>query len=212
MKFEDAVLEIKRRVDLVQVVGQYVSLKKSNHGFTGLCPFHSEKTPSFHVRPDKGYFKCFGCDAAGDVFTFLEKQTGQLFWDIVQALAGENQIQIDDDSNKQNAEQHRHKKDLLNCLLKAQEYFQAELQNGKINAAVSDYLTQNREFTEEQIKQRKLGFGGLSDDGLIQFLRNNNIQLNNATEVGLINQSETGFYSAFKQRITVPIFNHKGQL
>lgn len=212
MKFEDAVLEIKRRVDLVQVVGQYVNLKKSNHGFTGLCPFHSEKTPSFHVRPDKGYFKCFGCDAAGDVFTFLEKQTGQLFWDIVQKLAGENQVIIDDDSNKQNADQHRHKKTLLDCLLKAQEYFQAELQNSKINSSVLNYLIQSRRFSEEQIKQRKLGFGGFNDDGLLQFLQNNNVLLDDAIEVGLINQSETGLYSAFKQRITVPIFNHKGQL
>ena len=68
MKFEDAVAEIKRRVDIATVVGRHVRLKKSGHSWTGLCPFHEEKTASFNVRSDKGSFKCFGCGVSGDLF------------------------------------------------------------------------------------------------------------------------------------------------
>ena len=83
VKLEEAVQEIKRRTDLVQVIGQTVKLKKNGPSYVGLCPFHAEKSPSFNVRPDKGFYKCFGCGAGGDIFSFLEATSGQLFIDIL---------------------------------------------------------------------------------------------------------------------------------
>ena len=96
MASEEQIREIKRRADLGAIVGRYVQLKKSGRSLLGCCPFHSEKTPSFNVHPDEGYYKCFGCDAKGDVFTFLESQTGLSFGDVLKQLADETGVELDD--------------------------------------------------------------------------------------------------------------------
>lgn len=170
MKLEDAITEIKRRTDLVRVIGQTVKLKKHGPNYLGLCPFHAEKSPSFNVRSDKGYFKCFGCGASGDVFSFLEKQSGQLFIDIVKRLAGELGIELD------NSYQPRPStSSALEVLAQTQEEFKKQLQG---EALV--YLLQARKISKEIIEARGLGFGGN--------------------------------HSQFRSRITIPIYNHRGQL
>ncbi|MEI6790098.1 MAG: CHC2 zinc finger domain-containing protein, partial [Myxococcaceae bacterium] len=149
MKLEEAIIEIKRRTDLVRVIGQTVKLKKHGSNYQGLCPFHSEKTPSFNVKADKGYFKCFGCGASGDVFSFLEKQSGQLFMDIVKRLAGELGVELD------HAYQPKVSNALFETLLETQSQFKKQL-SGEALA----YLTQKRRYPKEIIEARGLGFGG----------------------------------------------------
>ena len=78
--------DIRRRIDLAALISEHVALKRSGRGFVGLCPFHAEKTPSFHVDPERGIFHCFGCNAGGTAFTFLMRVTGVTFRDAVQAL------------------------------------------------------------------------------------------------------------------------------
>jgi DNA primase len=211
MKFETAVLEIKRRVDIVRVIGQYVPLKKAGNSWIGLCPFHSEKSPSFHVRSDKGYFKCFGCDAGGDIFTFLEKKTGQLFKDIVDRLAQETGVQIDVtfDANEEKKQQHNDR--LLKCLLAAQTYFQSALLSHLTKLPLG-YLTQERKLTPDLIQMLQLGFGGGNDQDFVAFLKTKEISLEDAIELGILRENSYGFQSLFLRRITIPIFNHKGQL
>lgn len=170
MKLEDAITEIKRRTDLVRVIGQTVKLKKHGPNYLGLCPFHAEKSPSFNVRSDKGYFKCFGCGASGDVFSFLEKQSGQLFIDIVKRLAGELGIELD------NSYQPRPStSSALEALAQTQEEFKKQLQGESLL-----YLLNTRKIPKEIIEARGLGFGGN--------------------------------HSQFRSRITIPIYNHRGQL
>lgn len=170
MKLEDAITEIKRRTDLVRVIGQTVKLKKHGPNYLGLCPFHAEKSPSFNVRSDKGYFKCFGCGASGDVFSFLEKQSGQLFIDIVKRLAGELGIELD------NSYQPRPStSSALEVLAQTQEEFKKQLQGESLV-----YLLNTRKIPKEIIEARGLGFGGN--------------------------------HSQFRSRITIPIYNHRGQL
>ncbi len=149
MKLEEAITEIKRRTDLVRVIGQTVKLKKHGPNYLGLCPFHAEKTPSFNVRADKGYFKCFGCGASGDVFSFLEKQTGQLFIDIVKRLAGELGIELD------SKYQPKNDPSLLEAMAEMQTGFKAQL-SGEALA----YLTHKRKYPKAIIDARGLGFGG----------------------------------------------------
>ena len=84
---DDQVEEVKARADIVDVIGQYVDLKKAGREFKANCPFHEEKTPSFYVAPDKGFYKCFGCGESGDVFTFLQKRLGLDFVESVKAVA-----------------------------------------------------------------------------------------------------------------------------
>ncbi len=212
MKFEDAVLEIKRRVDLVRVIGQYVPLKKAGNGWTGLCPFHGEKTPSFHVRPDKGYFKCFGCDAAGDIFTFLEKQTGQLFKEIVHQLAQDTGVQIDMAFSADDEKKYKHQNSLLKCLSVAQTYFHSIILSQQSAGLPFAYLAQERKLTPSLIQALQLGFGGGNDQELLTFFEKNHVDLEDAVELGLLRQNANGFQSFFLRRITIPILNHKGQL
>ncbi|MEI6805632.1 MAG: CHC2 zinc finger domain-containing protein [Myxococcaceae bacterium] len=150
MKLEDAIIEIKRRTDLVRVIGQTVKLKKHGPNYLGLCPFHGEKTPSFNVRPDKGYFKCFGCGASGDVFSFLEKQSGQLFIDIVKRLAGELGVTLD-----QSFQPNKTTSSALEALEQAQTFFRENLKGEALA-----YLTQKRKYPEKIIEAHGLGFGG----------------------------------------------------
>lgn len=149
MKLEEAIAEIKRRTDLVRVIGQTVNLKKHGPSYLGLCPFHAEKSPSFNVRPEKGYFKCFGCGASGDLFTFLEKQSGQLFIDIVKRLAGELGITLEG-SLKPKANGS-----VLEGLEQDQTLFVSQLSGAPLN-----YLTQQRKYLPEFIASMGLGFGG----------------------------------------------------
>src|SRR5678815_5492061 len=84
---DEIINEIRSRADIVAVIGQHVQLKKAGRSWKGLCPFHGEKTPSFNVHPDKGFFYCFGCQKKGDVFTFVMEYEGKSFSEAAEALA-----------------------------------------------------------------------------------------------------------------------------
>ena len=150
MKLEEAIQEIKRQTDLAQIIGLTVKLKKQGNHYLGLCPFHSEKTPSFNVRPDKGYFKCFGCGAGGDVFEFLQKTTGQLFIDIVKSLAAEQQIKIDSNFRPRPVNSAVSK-----SLTQQQESYKNQLVGKPL-----EYLVQQRAYPKEFLEKLGLGFAG----------------------------------------------------
>ena len=96
MRFDQTALrEIHARTDIATVIGQYVPLRKRGNDLIGLCPFHNEKTPSFHVHPDRGFFKCFGCGAGGDVITFVQRREGIPFGDAVRMLAAKAGVQLE---------------------------------------------------------------------------------------------------------------------
>ncbi|MEO5372586.1 MAG: CHC2 zinc finger domain-containing protein, partial [Magnetococcus sp. DMHC-1] len=89
-RYPDSFLDrLKERIDLVDLIGRHVHLKKKGNSWVGLCPFHQEKTPSFNVRGDRGFFKCFGCDVKGDAIEFLMQLQGTSFQDVVEMLAAE---------------------------------------------------------------------------------------------------------------------------
>lgn len=151
MKLEHAIRELKKCIDIVQTVGQTVKLTKRSNGYFGLCPFHLEKTPSFSVRPEKGYFKCFGCGASGDVFEFLQKQTGKLFIEIVRDLAVRYKIDIDNS----NFQSERIQNSDTQLLMKMHELFQKQLTGEPLK-----YLIEKRRYNVEDIKNMEFGFGG----------------------------------------------------
>src|SRR6202161_4030680 len=98
LKYDQRALnEIRARVDSASFVGQYVPLRKRGNDLVGLCPFHSEKTPSFHVHPDRGFFKCFGCGVGGDVITFVQKQESIGFTDALRLLAKRVGIEVENE-------------------------------------------------------------------------------------------------------------------
>src|SRR4029079_18367979 len=122
--------DLRMQADIVQVVQEYVSLKKVGATYKGLCPFHSEKTPSFHVNRDKGFFHCFGCSVGGDVFKFLELQEKMGFQDAVRHLASKFGIPIPETVSSPDARQDAAEREsLLKVQERAAEYFRGQLES-----------------------------------------------------------------------------------
>lgn len=172
MKFKDAINIIKDRVSIVDVVGEYVSLKRSGNNYTGLCPFHNEDTPSFFVSESRKYCKCFGCGKGGNVYDFLQEYLDISFKEAVMMLAQKANIEIEDDysSNNYNKELEK-KKNKLYELHKdvANEYYKI-LYSDKGKVALS-YL-KNRKLTDATIKKFGLGFAP-NDYGYVYNLMKN---------------------------------------
>jgi DNA primase len=210
MASEEQIREIKRRADLGAVIGRYVQLKKSGRSLIGRCPFHQEKTPSFNVHPDEGFFKCFGCDAKGDVFSFLTRQTGQAFGDVLKQLAEETGVELDDrPETPEQAERRRVRKRCLQVLSLAQTYFRNQLRADEGKPARA-YLREARGLDEEAVDRFGLGFGGMPDDGLIRHLKGEGVEVEEMLKAGVVADGRRGPYDFFRRRVTFPIRGTRG--
>src|SRR5215213_7785973 len=158
--------EIKARLDAVELIGQYVPLKKAGRTFKGLCPFHGEKTPSFTVWPETGTWRCFGCGEGGDVFTFVEKREGLDFGETLRMLAGKAGVELP--SRDARAPEEQQADDRLRDLLsKAELYFQGALA-GRAGEAARSYLD-GRGVSTESVD--RFGLGYAPREGLLAYLR-----------------------------------------
>lgn len=155
MKFSEAINEVRNRIDIVDIISEYVSLKHSGSNFMGLCPFHNEKTASFSVNPDKQIFKCFGCGKGGNVYTFLMEHEGFSFREAVYYLAKRVNISIEDDYKQNN--DIKKEKDVLYKLYKdvANEYY--KILYSEKGCAGLKYLI-GRKLTKETIRKFGLGY------------------------------------------------------
>ena len=209
---DDIIQEIKRRTDICAVIGRTVKLKRNGRNSVGLCPFHNEKTPSFNVRSDEGYYKCFGCDAKGDVFKFLQETTGQDFYHVARQLAEEAGLELpEEEIDPQKAERMRQRKRILRTLELAQLYFRGRLRADEGKPARA-YLRDARGIQDEEVEAFGLGYGGASDTGLREFLEREGVTPNEAIEAGVLAEGRTGPYNFFRQRITFPVRNQKGEV
>jgi DNA primase len=209
---EDVIAEIKRRADIGAVIGRSVKLTKRGRNLVGLCPFHTEKSPSFNVRPDEGFFYCFGCRAAGDVVEFLVKSTGRGFLDILSELAAETGVELPqvELSPAESAAQKERKRLLRVCEL-AQLFFRTRLQSDEGRSARA-YLADARKLDDKAIDDFGLGFGGQGDQGLREFLGNQGIAVDDGVAAGVLGRGERGPYDFFRQRITIPIRSPRGDV
>jgi DNA primase catalytic core len=209
---EDVIAEIKKRADIGAIVGRSVKLTKRGRSFVGLCPFHSEKTPSFHVRTDEGYFHCFGCRASGDVVEFLVRSTGRGFLDVVTDLAQETGVVVPQtEMSPAEAEAQRLKKRALRAVELAQMFFRTRLQADEGRAARA-YLHDVRKLDDKSIDTFGLGFGGHSDRALVEFLSVQGLSADDGVAAGVLGRSERGAYDFFRQRITIPIRGARGEV
>jgi len=204
--------EIKSRVDIVEIVGQYVHLRPSGRNYVGLCPFHSEKTPSFTVSPDKQLFHCFGCQTGGDVFAFLMKRTGIGFAEAVQQLAQRAGIDWERlTQSPEDAARERKRRELLEVHRLVAGFFQEMLQ-APAGAAARDYLAQ-RGIQPATVERFQLGFapGG---DQLVRFLAKRGVSPELAVEAGLLLPGRDGRppYPRFRERLMFPIADHAGRV
>ncbi len=200
---DEALESIRQRVDIVEMIGRYVKLKKAGSNFVGLCPFHSEKTGSFTVSPRKGFFHCFGCKASGDVFTFLMKIEGKTFPEVLEDLAARTGVELPRRSSSDT--RAREIKTRLHTLnQEAAVFFERTLwEHGQASRA-REYL-QRRGLPEELAKRFRVGYARDDWQGLTEHLTKKGLSLEDAAAVGLVAQGKRGFYDIFRDRLVFPI-------
>ena len=199
---------VKERVDIVQLIGERVRLKKAGRGFVGLCPFHSEKTPSFHVDPDRRTYKCFGCGEGGDIFTWLEKQDGLEPAEALKVLAERGGIEL---SSRRVPEEVERERRLFSANDTAHFYFRQALRGHERGKQVGGYLTQ-RGISQDSIDRFGLGYAPDLADGLLSYLRKKGFSDDEALAAGLIGSTERGLYDWFRDRLMVPIKDGRGRI
>jgi DNA primase len=211
---EDIISRVRDSVDIVDLVSGYVSLKKTGKNHTGLCPFHSEKTPSFSVNSDKQIFHCFGCGAGGDVFRFIELQEGLSFPEAVRVLASRAGIHLPANSRSGGQEKQvaDERKISISIVADAAEYFKNELK-GPAGSMARAYL-KRRGVTDAVVQDFALGYVKPEWDGLLRHLKHKGYSFAQMEKAGLIvKRSEgEGYYDRFRGRIIFPIRDITGNV
>lgn len=211
---QDVINRIRERIDIIDVVSGYVTLTKTGQNFKGLCPFHTEKTPSFTVSPARQIFHCFGCGAGGNVFTFLMKIEGSSFPDAVRELGRRVGIDVPAFSTEVRSADHRIRERLEQLHQAAAAWFQRNLRDVLIGRSAMAYLAE-RGIQPRTIEAFGLGFAPQAWDGLIRALSYEGYSLAELAASGLVSakgqaagrriQEANGYYDRFRGRLMFPI-------
>ncbi len=199
--------EVKQAADIVEVIGRYVQLKKAGRNYQGLCPFHSEKDPSFSVSPDKQRFYCFGCKKGGDVFAFWMEYHHVSFPQALRDLAERYQIRLPEPKQSPEEAKRLQLRDALFRLNElAADFYHRVLTETRGGGPGRSYI-QGRGIDEETVKGFKLGYAPNQWDGLSRYLQRQNADMNQAAGAGLVIQrKQGGWYDRFRGRLVFPIF------
>lgn len=204
---QEKIAEIQLASDIVQIISEYVSLKQSGKNFLGLCPFHSEKTPSFTVSPEKKLFKCFGCGEGGTVFNFLMKQESMDFVEAVKLVASKSHIDLShlDKTNKPSLSVTE-KSGLFNVTSFAARFYNKILLDSEQGKEARNYL-KKRHINDQSIKNFCLGYAPNSWDSLLRLCNGRNISKNLLEKTGLVisKKEGNGYYDRFRNRLMFPI-------
>jgi DNA primase len=211
--YQSAKEEVRRAADIVELIGQFVQLRKAGQNFVGLCPFHSEKDPSFTVSPSRQMFHCFGCKKGGDVFSFWMDYHKVAFPQALKDLADRYRVPLPE---KPLTPFEREKMELRELLFKlneiAAEYFHGLLTKSEKGRPGRTYF-QKRSIPKETILEFKLGYAADEWDGLVSVLERKNVDLEKAAQVGLlIPRKNGGYYDRFRGRVIFPILNLRQQI
>lgn len=201
MKFEGLLEEIKNRLDIIDVVSEYVQLKRSGQNFKALCPFHFEKTPSFMVSPSKQIFHCFGCGIGGDIVTFVMKYENISFSEALRHVAKKAGIDLGEVKFEKEDAEKREKIYQINK--EAMKFF---INNLKLSETAMTYL-RKRDINEESIKNFFIGYTTSERDSLIRHLKKRGYNDSIIKDAGLAASDEKGIRDIFRERIIFPIFN-----
>lgn len=205
---EEVIERIKQENDIVDVVSESVKLKKAGRNYSGLCPFHHEKTPSFSVSPDKQIYKCFGCGEAGNVISFVMKVRNLGFIDAVKYLADRVNIELDFNNGKNN-KYHERKDAMYKINTDAARFFFANLRN---NTEAKEYFMR-RGINQNTINRFGLGFSKNDWKTLLIHLRKKGYTDKAIIDAGLAIKSEKGtVYDRFRNRVMFPVFDYKGKV
>ena len=203
---EEQIEEVRSRSDIVSVIGRYVRLKRAGSGYTGLCPFHNEKTPSFHVNPARQMYKCFGCGVGGNVLTFVMEYENLTFPEAMEMLAQEAGIELPkQELTAQQKQQESLRQTLLEINKKAARYYFALLKSPRGKPGY-DYLT-GRGLSDETILHFGLGYAGQGGGELYQYMKKEGYSDSVLKETGLFKMDERGAYDKFWNRVMFPIMD-----
>ncbi len=206
------ITEVKQRLDIVELISEYVTLQKAGRNFKGLCPFHSEKHPSFFVFPEQQSWHCFGaCGTGGDIFSFIMKKEGIDFGEALRLLAQRGGITLSTRETSSKVEDEKKEK-LFQINEAAAEYYHHLLSSTKAGEAVRSYLTKRKIMTET-IKEFRLGFSPDTWEALKDYLLGKGYTEKDLVEAGLIiEKEEGGSYDRFRNRLMFPIFDIQGRV
>ncbi|WP_322795323.1 DNA primase [Tepidiforma sp.] len=205
----DAVETVKRQIDLVEYIGRFTKLTRAGRHYRGLCPFHSEKTPSFYVFPERGTWRCFGaCGEGGDLFTFVQKLEGVDFRTALRQLAEEAGVRLQDDDPRRRSRLER----LAAVMSAAVGFYERQLREPAGQPAL-EYLTAGRGLTPETIAAWHLGWAPEGWRHLRDFLANRGYTEEDLLAAGLLVEPEAGreSYDRFRGRVIIPIANERGE-
>ncbi len=201
---------IREEVSIVDFINTYVPLSKKGKVYKALCPFHEEKTPSFVVNPEKKYYHCFGCGAGGDVFKFVQDYKNVSFLEAVKEVAAFAGIEIKDDTNIGEKLDKNEKYYKINSLVL--NFFSKILFESENAKSVREYL-KLRDVKPATQRTFGLGYALPANDALLNFLKRNNVNLEDAQRVGLIDKNEKGnYYDRFRGRLIFPIHTTNGRI
>jgi DNA primase len=201
--------EIHSRVDIAAVIGTYVSLKKRGNDLVGLCPFHGEKTPSMHVHPDRGFFKCFGCGVGGDVLTFVQKIENVPFGDAIRMLASKAGIELEPE-NPGAARARSERESIHDANRIAAAYF-ARMLAGPRGERAREYCA-GRGIEPATIERFALGYAPDGWDGLVVELQNEGVDPALAAKAALVKMGQRGYYDFYRDRLMIPTYSTTGEV
>ena len=211
MRYSDEILnEVRENSDIVEVISQYVHLKRSGRNYFGLCPFHNEKSPSFSVSPDKQIFHCFGCGVGGNVITFVSQIEGLNFVETVQMLAERANIQLPTLQDNGDSQREELKAKVYKVNEFTAEFYHQNLY--KPQAKMAQEYVKKRQLSNETLKSFKIGFSGKFDE-LYQELKKQGFGEREILESGLVNKNERGQYiDRYRNRLMFPICDARGKV
>lgn len=218
----DVIDRIRERTSLAEVVGQSMKLERKGRTFVGLCPFHKEKSPSFNVNDERGFYHCFGCHASGDVFKFVQAIEGLSFIEAVRQLGERAGVEVTDDltdaERKQRFAQKRREDDLYQVSALAASYFEKMLGEHR-HAQLAHAELQKRQLpydgpASEVLRGFRVGYAPDGWDGLAEHLKSHGADLRAAEAVGLLAQRKqgNGYYDRFRQRLMFAVIDLQGRV
>jgi len=222
---QETIDRIRRETKLVELVGETVKLQRRGRSFTGLCPFHKEKTPSFHVNAERGFYHCFGCHASGDAIKFVQETAGLDFVESVRQLAERAGIDIieneTDAERKEQAEAKRRQQELFDIGDRAAEYFERMLREHPLSQHARDELARRgltpaspTDEMADALQAFRIGYAPYGWDGLVRFLKESGLSARAAETVGLLAPRKTGsgHYDRFRHRLMFAVIDVQGRV
>ncbi|GIK77413.1 MAG: DNA primase [Acidobacteria bacterium] len=212
----ETIERVREAADIVEVVSAHTDLRRQGERFTGLCPFHEERTPSFSVKPAEGFYYCFGCEAGGDTIRFVQEKEGLSFPDAVEALAERYGVEVERETEDPKAEEARRRRGRLgDALQRAATFYANYLWDSDKALKARRYLLEERGLGEEVLRAFGVGFAPSAWDTIYKRGQISGFSVDELLAAGLIQRSQKspgGHYDRFRARITFPVRDHRGRV